>query len=479
MKQWAIIGLTLMSGSVVCAGCGGGGMTEPSAEGNLGTNVSALSTLTLDSSTKFFVPQADPGAVKQVADLLKSKKLVNAARITAMALTPQAVWLTGGTPTDVQKSVKKAMAEAALERRVPVLVAYNVPFRDCSSYSAGGAADTASYEAWIDGFAAGIGKGNAVVILEPDGLGIIPWYNPFASRETWLTDPNVLESCQPAAADPATAASDRFAIMNYAVGKFKANAGTKVYLDGTHSGWLGAGDAADRLLQAGVLQSDGFFLNISNYQPMPQLEKYAHWIAECIWFADPNSGSWGAGHAEYCGSQYYPATASDFSTWSATDAWYAGNVENQSWVPYPGDAGLKHYVIDTSRNGNGPLDASQYAPPSKYNQPPDVIAALTNGSWCNPPGAGLGLRPKAIPDATQALLDAYLWVKIPGGSDGTCDAAGGARAWDYTQYNPWKLTTTAAESLFDPLWGMDDPAAGVWFPQQALQLAQLANPKLL
>jgi len=30
----------------------------------------------------------------------------------------------------------------------------------------------------------------------------------------------------------------------------------------------------------------------------------------------------------------------------------------------------------------------------------------------------------------------------------------------------------------DPLWGLQDPAAGAWFSQQALQLAQLANPAL-
>jgi endoglucanase len=30
----------------------------------------------------------------------------------------------------------------------------------------------------------------------------------------------------------------------------------------------------------------------------------------------------------------------------------------------------------------------------------------------------------------------------------------------------------------DPLWGTDDPAAGAWFTQQALQLAQLASPAL-
>jgi endoglucanase len=76
-----------------------------------------------------------------------------------------------------------------------------------------------------------------------------------------------------------------------------------------------------------------------------------------------------------------------------------------------------------------------------------------------------------------SLLDAYLWVKVPGESDGQCDAAGGVRAWDYTAYTqPGWPATGPDQQLFDPLWGLDDPAAGGWFPQQALQLAQDANP---
>ena len=69
-------------------------------------------------------------------------------------------------------------------RRVPVLVAYNVPFRDCARYSTGGATDTAAYQAWIDGFARGVGDGKAVVILEPDGLGIIPTTRRSSARPT-------------------------------------------------------------------------------------------------------------------------------------------------------------------------------------------------------------------------------------------------------------------------------------------------------
>ena len=66
------------------------------------------------------------------------------------------------------------------------------------------------------------------------------------------------------------------------------------------------------------------------------------------------------------------------------------------------------------------------------------------------------------------------WVKNPGESDGQCNIAGGARAWDYTAYNPWGWDATQ-QANNDPLWGIADPAAGLWFPQQALQLAQNAS----
>ena len=76
------------------------------------------------------------------------------------------------------------------------------------------------------------------------------------------------------------------------------------------------------------------------------------------------------------------------------------------------------------------------------------------------------------------MVDAYLWVKTPGQSDGQCDIAGGARAWDYTVYNPWNWNATQ-QTQNDPLWGIQDPAAGAWFPQLALALVKQANPPIL
>jgi endoglucanase len=58
------------------------------------------------------------------------------------------------------------------------------------------------------------------------------------------------------------------------------------------------------------------------------------------------------------------------------------------------------YVIDTSRNGAGP------APAAKLD-------------WCNPSGRALGTPPTAATGGAHA--DAYLWIKRPGESDGSCD----------------------------------------------------------
>ncbi len=69
-----------------------------------------------------------------------------------------------------------------------------------------------------------------------------------------------------------------------------------------------------------------------------------------------------------------------------------------------------HFVIDTSRNGAGP--------------PPDDDDPE---HWCNPPGRRLGEAPTTTPDLPR--VDALLWVKQPGDSDGSCRGAPPAGTW--------------------------------------------------
>jgi endoglucanase len=421
----------------------------PGAASAASTTAHTAAGRALAPGTRFFVPKPSAGAIQQELQLLKSHDFSDAALLAKMEVIPQAVWFTSGTPSQVQQQVRQTMFQAAVQRAVPVLVAYDIPGRDCAQYSAGGALTLADYEAWINGFASGIGHGKAVVILEPDALGLLPSNCGGPSTNYPFTD------------------TDRYAELNYAVTALEQDPSVSVYLDATHSSWLGVGDITQRLLKAGVQQAQGFFVNVSNFQPTPELADYGTWISDCIaMVTDPNNAFYQNPSA--CASQYYPATQSDFSTWGLTTQWYAQNM---------GDAvATTHFVVDTSRNGNGPNDMQAYGS-APYNQPAGVVSTLKNGSWCNPPGAGLGLRPTA--STGVPLLDAYLWVKTPGQSDGQCDAAGGVRAWDYSVYSqPGWPTTQADQQLFDPLWGTFDPAAGAWFPQQALQLAQGANPSL-
>jgi endoglucanase len=350
------------------------------------------------------------------------------ARADALLLGsfPSATWINGGTPEEAKQDVKRAVSAAHAVDEVPVLVAYNLPFRDCAQYSAGGATSAAEYTAWVDGFAKGIGNKDAVVILEPDGLGIIPWYTTINGQLEW---------CQPAEADVATAASERFAMLNHAVDAFAALPNTAVYLDGTHSGWLGVGDITDRLIMAGVDRADGFFLNVSNYETTERQQKFGTWISDCIHL---DLDSWW--QREWCGSQYYPANPADFSTWTLTDAAYDQAFADTGLTRDP--SAQAHFVVDTSRNGVGPWTPAEVYPD------PQV--------WCNPLDRGLGLRPTT--DTGEELIDAYLWVKVPGESDGECFRGTGGPE--------------------DPAREMIDPPAGQWFVEMADELIENAVPAI-
>jgi endoglucanase len=407
------------------------------------------------ADTRFFVPAPNQGALDQIRQLLKQHDAVNARLLLRMVTTPQAVWFTGGTPDQARSGVHETMRAAVSQQATPVLVAYNIPGRDCAQFSAGGALDMASYLAWIDGFASGIGGGRAIVILEPDSLGLLP------------------SNCGgPKPGYPFTDV-DRLAELNGAVTRLEQQPNVSVYLDSTHSAWLSVGDAASRLVQGGVMNAQGFFVNVSNFQITANLAQYATWVSKCIAFAnDAEEGGWRLGHYSWCTSQYFPVVLSQFSVWgdaaAQANAWFDANMGTA--------VATTHFVIDTSRNGTGPNSMAKFAS-APFNQPANVISALQSGNWCDPPDRGLGLRPSA--NTGTPLLDAWLWVKIPGESDGQCDAAGGVRTWDYTAYTqPSWPTDAAQQALFDPLWGMFDPAAGRWFPQQALQLAKDANPAL-
>ncbi len=282
---------------------------------------------------------------------LKSKLLSKtdpqtSALLAKIADNGGADWIGDWTP-NVENWVRRRVTIISKTGALPLFTAYNLPGRDCGQYSKGGATQGDDYKKWITSFANGIGNRRAVVVLEPDSLGLM-------KKKGCMT---------------AEQQKERLELMRFAVQTFEALGNTAVYLDAGHSGWLTAKEDAALLKEAGVEEAQGFALNVSNYKSTPEELKYGKEISKLL--------------------------------------------------------GGKHFVIDTSRNGNG--------------GPTDCNGSDDEKCWCNPPGRALGSAPTA--ETADKLVDAYLWLKKPAESDGACNGA--PKAGEYWQERALELARNA------------------------------------
>lgn len=161
-----------------------------------------------------------------------------------IAAVPQARWFTTTNTSTVRAQVDGFVGAAAAAGKIPIMVVYNVPNRDCGGASSGGAPSHQAYRAWVDEVAAGLAGRRAYIVLEPDVLPL-------------------MTNCQSAAQQAETRAS-----MAYAGKRLKAgSAQARVYFDIGHSAWLSPGEAAARLRAADISNSaDGISTNVSNYR---------------------------------------------------------------------------------------------------------------------------------------------------------------------------------------------------------------------
>jgi endoglucanase len=280
----------------------------------------------------------------RTANQWRTNRPADATALDKIAGQPAAAWIGNWNP-QIELDVKRVVLPKTRAGGLPVLILYNLPFRDCGSYSAGGAGSAEGYRKWIRGVAAGIGSRRAVIVLEPDGLPM-------------------LTKCLDARRQ-----QERVDLVRFAVETLMALPGAAVYIDAGHSRWVSAEEIAPRLKAAGIDRADGFSLNVSNYQATPEIIAYGKKVSALL--------------------------------------------------------GGKHFIIDTSRNGNGA--------PAGFG--PD-----DERSWCNPDGRALGLPPTT--KTGEPLCDAFYWLKPPGESDGRCNKG---------------------------------PAAGGWWPAKALEMAQNAH----
>lgn len=292
--------------------------------------------------TLLYVEPTGP-AVDQVLAYEAAGRIADAALIRRIAERPVAAWFADEGPGHLERA-RTLVTDAAAAGRLPVLVLYHIPHRDCSGESAGGAATASAYSAWISSIARALDGRRAIVILEPDSVA------------------QAVQGCL------STAQRDvRYALLGRAIDTLAANPGLTVYLDGGNSAWItDTALMATALKRAGVARADGFALNVAN-----------------------------------------------FETTKATTA-YGTRLSKR--------LGGARFVIDTSRNGNGPT-------------------AKGHHHWCNPPSRALGEPPTLT--TGRSRVAGYLWIKRPGESDGAC--------------------------------GRGAPPAGRWWPAYALELAARAG----
>ncbi len=148
----------------------------------------------------------------------------------------------------------------------------------------------------------------------------------------------------------------------------------RVYVDAGHSSWKSPDEAARLLVAGGISEADGFALNVSAFQ------------------------------------------------WTNDNLAYGDRLRAALAKRDPALAG-KTYVVDTSRNGNGP-----------------GVDEQGKGTWGDPirakNGGPIMNGPKPTWDTGHAGADAYLWVKGPGHGDGRIRPASRFGGEDWVKHNP-------------------------------------------
>ena len=192
------------------------------------------------ASVKLWVDPSSNAMLR--ANSIRAKEPEHAAILDKIAKQPQALWL-GEWNSNVYRTVQFNIAHAKEDGAVAAFVAYNLPHRDCGQESAGGLAQADDYKRWIRRIAAGIGDDAAIVVLEPDALGL-------------LKKDNCLSAAQQ---------TERLALIKDAVRVLRQNPKAIVYIDSGHAHWDPAPVFAESLKEAGIADANGFSLNTSNY----------------------------------------------------------------------------------------------------------------------------------------------------------------------------------------------------------------------
>jgi cellulose 1,4-beta-cellobiosidase len=253
--------------------------------------------------------------------------------------------------------------------------------------------------------------------------------------------------------------------VGYALNKLGALANSYNYVDAAHHGWIGwdsnFGPTADIMLQAAqasgsVNNVTGFITNTANYSALQEP------------YVQPTT--------TVGGTSVRQSKWVDWNQYTDELTFAQAFRTKLVSVGFNSNIGM---LIDTSRNGWGgsarPTKASTSTVVDTYVNESRIDRRIHAGNWCNQSGAGLGERPKAAP-ATG--IDAYVWVKPPGESDGSSslipndEGKGFDRMCDPTYTGNARNGNSMSGAL------PNAPISGAWFSAQFQQLMANAYPAL-
>ena len=126
-----LLGAALMGGSTVSTGAAA--RVASGGVARAGAVVPAPGGNALRAHRRLYVNR-ESAAAQAARELAAQGRGDDAGLLRWLAAQPTAIWFTGNT-TDAER-LRVVMRKANATRTVPVVVAYNIPFRDCGGQSA-------------------------------------------------------------------------------------------------------------------------------------------------------------------------------------------------------------------------------------------------------------------------------------------------------------------------------------------------------
>ncbi|WP_326734778.1 glycoside hydrolase family 6 protein [Streptomyces sp. NBC_01022] len=384
----------------------------------------------------------------------------------AIADTPAFVWMDRIAAIEGSASAKslREHLDTALDQGANLfqVVIYDLPGRDCAALASNGELGPTELDRYKNEYIDPISDILAdpayaslriVTIIEPDSL------------------PNIVTN-----AGGTAGSTDACATMKangnyekgvgYALHTLGAIPNVYNYIDAAHHGWLGwdsnMGPAATEFKKAatseGATVDDvaGFIVNTANYSA---LKEPNFKITDSVNGTTVRQSKW-------VDWNYY------------TDELTFAQALRTLLVSQGFNSNIG-MLIDTARNGWGgsarPTSAGPTTSVDAYVNGGRVDRRIHAGNWCNQSGAGIGERPTAAPEAG---IDAYVWAKPPGESDGNSapidndEGKGFDRMCDPTYEGNGRNGNSMTGAL------PNSPLAGHWFSAQFQELVKNAYPPI-